>query len=116
MSSALVRVSGCCVLRTLFNTARSYRNTIRATLVLCILHGIASVLEVCLICQPLAAQWDPNVKGLCGNQIVSFVVIEVAGLVLDLVILLTPLYMVLRSQMNRGTKLKAVMILDAGFV
>jgi hypothetical protein len=80
---------------------------------MCIVHGVASVLEVCLICRPIAAQWDPDVKGKCGNQIVS-VTIEVTGM--DIAILVSPLPRLLYLPIEKWRKLKFVFILDVGAV
>ena len=81
---------------------------------LSICHGFTSVLEVCLICRPITAQWDPDVTGLCGNQTASFVTIEIIGLVLDLAILLSPLPTLLHSAMDCASKVRLIILLDAG--
>lgn len=78
------------------------------------MHGIASVLEVCLICRPLATQWDSNIKGLCGNQTASFIAVEVSGLVLDLAILVSPLPTVYSLMISRARKATIILLLDAG--
>jgi hypothetical protein len=83
-------------------------------LCLSITHGIASVLEVCLICRPLATQWNPNVDGLCGNQIASFAAIEISGLVLDTIIMVSPIPIMVRLRMELKRKIKAIITLDAG--
>jgi hypothetical protein len=79
-----------------------------------IIHGIASVLEVCLVCRPLAAQWDPNVKGLCGNQMASFAAIETSGILIDVAILLTPAILVLKLQTAFKKKIATILVFDAG--
>jgi hypothetical protein len=86
----LMRLSACCYIWHIFNVIINYRLFL-AMLCLCGSHGIVSILEICLICRPLAAQWDPNVGGACGNQIASFVTIEVLGLALDVAILVLPI-------------------------
>jgi hypothetical protein len=80
----------------------------------CIAHGIAAVLEVCLICRPMAAQWNPKVQGLCGNQTISFVALEVSGMVLDLVILMAPLGPIATLKMKKARRFKFIVLLDAG--
>ncbi|KAH6060522.1 hypothetical protein HBI67_136950 [Parastagonospora nodorum] len=111
ITGALIRISGCYVAQMLVG----YYIFI-ATLGLCIFHGIASVLEICLICRPLAAQWDTHVRGVCGNQIVSFTVVEVSALALDLAILISPLSKLLRMQMTFIAKIKTIVLFDAGIV
>ncbi|KAF2826708.1 hypothetical protein CC86DRAFT_19852, partial [Ophiobolus disseminans] len=80
IAGALTRVSGCCLLLQLFHTAVILCWSLTATFCVCIAHGIALVIEVCLICRPLAAQWDNDIGGLCGNQMASFAAIEIIGL------------------------------------
>jgi hypothetical protein len=72
------------------------------------------VLEVCLICRPLASQWDPNVEGLCGNQIASFVAIETSGMLLDVAILDSLVVGLSHFQTSLRKKLVIVLLLDAG--
>lgn len=86
---------------------------ITATLWVCVAHGIGSVLEVLLIFRPLAAQWDPNITGACGNQTASFMAIEILGLALDVIILGQPIPMLLRLHINKK-KLGLFLMFEAG--
>lgn len=83
-----------------------------AMAVLSCLHAMASVLEIFLICRPFAAQWDPRILGLCGDQVVSFVTLEVIGLLLDLGILLLPVHTIFYLNARQSQKWKAIFILD----
>jgi hypothetical protein len=67
-----------------------------------------------LICRPMAAQWDPDVEGLCGNQTASFIALEVSGMVLDLALLLTPSYIVAKLHTSRANKVRPIAIFNAG--
>jgi hypothetical protein len=62
----------------------------------------------------MAAQWDPNVQGLCGNQIASFVALEVLGMVLDLALLFVPSYVVAKLQLNRRKKAGIIVLFNTG--
>jgi hypothetical protein len=110
---ALIRISGCCILRELFVVFSNFFQVTTALICLCIAHGIASVLEVCLICRPVTKQWDPNARGLCGNQTASYMALEVSGLVLDLAILFTPLPPLISSSIKTARKLSVIVVLDA---
>ena len=92
------------------------RLVLRINLGLCIAHGIASVLEVCLICRPLAAQWDPYVGGLCENQTMSFAAIEISGMVLDVAILASPLWPLYNLRIQAAKKVPIVLGFEAGAV
>lgn len=74
------------------------------------------MLEVCLICRPLAAQWDESIDGTCGNQIVSFVAVEATGLALDLAILASPLPLIVRLHVRLAFKIQVMALLDVGFM
>jgi hypothetical protein len=109
----LMRLSACCFIHNIFKPAIN-SGLFLAMLFLCGSHGIVSVLEVCLICRPLAAQWDPNVGGACGNQIASFVTIEVLGLALDVAILVLPIRPLFKLTIPLKKKVVPLMIFSSG--
>jgi hypothetical protein len=114
LCGCLIRVSGCCFLRRIFFSFYPLSYILITILWLCIAHGVASVLEPCLICRPLAAQWNPLSGGLCGNQMASFTAIEVTGLALDLAILASPVPGLCSLHMNLAQRLKIILIIDSG--
>jgi hypothetical protein len=63
---------------------------------------------------PTNSQWDPDVKGLCGNQIASFAAIEISGMVLDVVILALPVLALRPIQPSLPKKLWLLLLIDAG--
>jgi hypothetical protein len=97
-----------------FGYSRGLRRILKGILCVSIIHGIASVLEVCLICRPLTAQWDPDAKGLCGNQMASFAVIEISGMIIDVAILVMPATIVPRMDMTLKRKIRVMIFLDVG--
>ena len=68
-----------------------YRRIASGLLVLCILFGLVVFLEIFLICRPMAVDWNNHTDGTCGNQIISYLVLEVLGLLLDLTIMMLPI-------------------------
>jgi hypothetical protein len=62
----------------------------------------------------MAAQWDPNVQGLCGNQTASFVALEVLGMVLDLALMLIPSYLLAKLSTSRERRVKAIVLFNTG--
>ena len=66
------------------------RRIAQTLLVLSILYGLVVFLEVFLICRPMAVDWNAYVDGTCGNQIVSYLILEVLGLLLDSTIVAAP--------------------------
>jgi hypothetical protein len=103
------------LLKVLAAFGKHLRFLLIGTLCMSIAHGVASVLEVCLICRPLAAQWDPDVDGLCGNQMASFAAIEITGLVLDTVIIVSPIPAIMSLRgMGWMRQVESIVALDAG--
>ena len=86
----------------------------RSVLVLSILYGLVVILEVFLICRPLAVDWNPHVDGKCGDQIVSYLVLEILGLLIDLTILVTPLPAIARLKMDWRRKMSIAAVFSIG--
>ena len=97
-----------------FGVARGMRLSIRLLLVLSILYGLVVFLEVFLICRPMAVDWNALVKGTCGNQILSYLILEVLGLLLDCIILAIPLPSIWKLQIERAKKLRFTIMFSLG--
>lgn len=74
----------------------------------------ASMLEIFLVCRPFSAQWDPQVLGTCGDQLMSFTILESVGLVLDLVILALPVVLIYRLDTTMRRRVQTILLLDIG--
>jgi hypothetical protein len=85
-------------------------------LIIIVSHTLGSILEVMLICRPLSAQWEYNTASVCGNQQVSFIVIESTGLLLDVVLLLLPLPTILSLHVSTEKKVAIAIIFEIGAV
>lgn len=60
-----------------------------ATSDLC-LYGAVVILEIFLICRPLAVDWKTRLDGKCGDQVRSYVALEILGLLIDINLALPP--------------------------
>lgn len=85
-----------------------------ALLVLSILYGTAILLDIFLICRPVAAARDTSISGECGNQLLSYVLLEIFGLLIDLAILVTPPSLIYRLQMPWKRKASVSGMLSVG--
>ena len=83
-------------------------------LVLSILYGLVVILEVFLICRPLAVDWNPHVDGKCADQIVSYLVLEILGLLIDFTILVTPLPVIAKLAMDWRRKMSIAAVFSIG--
>ena len=90
--------------------------TTRLLLVILILYGIVVFLETFLICRPMAVDWNAYIDGTCGNQVVSYLVLEVLGLLLDLAILVLPLPCIWQLRMSLRRKMSIAIVFSIGFL
>ncbi|KAF2646367.1 hypothetical protein P280DRAFT_9495 [Massarina eburnea CBS 473.64] len=92
MVNALVRISACLSLHRIFSPSKNIRVTIIITVGFSVLHCFASVLELALICRPFSAQWKTDIEATCGNQLLSFIILEITAIAIDCAILFIPSY------------------------
>ncbi len=105
MVNTLVRISAILAIKNVFRHSTKVKLITRLLLVLSILYGLVVFLEVFLICRPMAVDWDAHVDGTCGNQIVSYLVLEGLGLLLDLTIAAVPIPFIWRLKMKLARKI-----------
>lgn len=79
-------------------------------------YWLGSMLQIFLICQPFAKNWDPTLEGHCASQNVAFSTIGAFNLVTDLMIMLLPVHFIRKLQMSPATKLGLYMIFGLGFL
>lgn len=95
---------------------RVVRHTAIGIMILSTALATVSIIQIFLICQPFAAQWDPHILGTCGDQVTSFLVIETAGLLLDIGIFALPPVMLAGLRIPTKTKVQLGVILNIGVV
>lgn len=86
----------------------------RALYALSILYGVAIVLEIFLICHPVAAYWDARIRTSCGNEIVSYTSLEVCGLLIDIVSFIFHLPLIQRLQVESSKKISTLLVVSSG--
>ncbi|KAI1138856.1 hypothetical protein F5Y05DRAFT_352712 [Hypoxylon sp. FL0543] len=115
--NTFIRLSALILLHRVFSVTAVNRFQSVFLISLSILHGIAALLTAILICRPVHASWDPNVRGgICGNQTAAYVGLEACGLLIDIAILALPFRPVLTMQMSTRQKLNVLLLLSAGVV
>ena len=83
-------------------------------LLLCTLFGLAVFLEIFLICRPMAVDWSIQTHGTCGDQVVSYLVLEVIGLLLDFIILAIPILCIRRLNVKLARKMSIASLFMIG--
>ncbi len=98
----------------MFEPARSARIVAQLLLGLSILYGLVVFLEVFLICRPMAVDWNAHVDGTCGDQVLSYLVLEVFSLLFDLTIAAVSIPYLWGLQMPLAKKVLPQIILSIG--
>ncbi|SLM37679.1 hypothetical protein LPUS_07602 [Lasallia pustulata] len=114
--NTLVRVSALLFTKRIFGCKAWTRSAIWGLVIISVLYGVAIVLEIFLICRPLAATWDSDISGDCGDQSTSYVVLEIVGLFIDLAILILPLTALSKVQIPWRSKVRVGCVLSSGTV
>lgn len=101
----------------LFYSTKSFRITCY------VIHGInfvyfaATILGACLICRPIAFNWDPTIPGgSCGDQKSLDLFIGVFNLLLDVALVALPMPVLWGLQMSRQKKVVISGIFAMGIV
>lgn len=109
-----IRLMATMAIIDIFGINRRIRYSSLGLLVVVGLHSLTTVLATLLICRPVAAAWDHDASGECGNQIVAYVVLESVGAMIDLMILIIPIPVIWKLQMSRQKKLGISILLSVG--
>lgn len=114
MVNTLVRISAILLIIRLLETSGRRFWTARLLLIIAILYGLVVLLETFLICRPMAVDWNTRIDGTCGNQVVSYLVLEILGLLLDFAILVLPLPCIWKLHTSLRGKMLISFILSIG--
>ncbi|KAM0817879.1 putative Integral membrane protein [Seiridium cardinale] len=89
----------------------------RATGLLVVLLGTATVLGALLQCRPFAYNWDQTIPdGHCGDQVLSFKITASLNVVLDVAVLILPMPYLLTLQLALTKKLVLVATFAGGLI
>ncbi|KAI2615379.1 hypothetical protein GGR54DRAFT_613218 [Hypoxylon sp. NC1633] len=114
--NTFIRLSALLLLHKIFSGSYRFRHLSIIIICCSIMHGIAGMLTAVLICRPIQAAWDSQVRGSCGNQTVAYVIIEVYGLAIDVVITSLPIPMVLGLQLPMRERCRVILLLSVGML
>ena len=87
------------------NPNKSFRYQTVAVIVLCFVYLVALLLVQLFACKPVKKLWQPLIPGKCINEDPVYLVIPIAGTILDVFVLLLPIPMLIKLQVNLRTKL-----------
>ena len=112
--NGLMRLVAITTIVSLFCLTKWLRYSLLGLLVVIGLHSLATVLTTLLICRPVAAAWDSDVSGECGDQVVAYVVLESVGALIDLIILILPIPGIWKVRLPWQQKLGVSILLSVG--
>ncbi|OTA92615.1 hypothetical protein M434DRAFT_31634 [Hypoxylon sp. CO27-5] len=115
--NTFIRLSALILLHKVFGATAVNRYQSVLLIGLSILHGVATLLTAILICRPIRASWDSNLRGgTCGNQTAAYVVLEACGLLVDIAIIALPFRPVLTTHLLMKRKINILLVLSSGVV
>ena len=112
--NTLIRLSGLLTIRRVFAVDSIIKLLSGVLIGLSTLHGFAILIQLFLICRPLTAAWDPNVQGKCGNETLAYVLFEIVGLLIDLLIVALPVNIIRNLQMSRRSRWSLILLFSCG--
>lgn len=79
-----------------------------------IAYAAALIVTPLVICTPISASWDNTVPGNCGDQNTAFLVLEILGLSIDLVLIIWPIPLILGVHLSLRTTLQLITVFSVG--
>lgn len=77
---------------------------------------LQTILTSLLICQPINVNWDPTVQGHCGNGRIAYALFSVFDIITDVAIVILPLRLLARLQMEKIYKIALIGVFAFGLV
>lgn len=87
------------------NPTKNFRYSTYAVIFLTMAYLTSLLLVQLFACQPVKKLWQPLIDGKCINEDPVYLVIPIAGTLLDIMVLLLPIPMLIKLQVNLRTKL-----------
>ena len=100
----------------LFGSDSKFRKSVWVVGIIILLWAIHIILETFLICRPLSLNWDPTVKGICGDRNAMFVVAGATNMVTDLMVMVLPVPTIWGLHMPTSRKLGIMVIFSLGIL
>ncbi|KAF2732637.1 hypothetical protein EJ04DRAFT_578274 [Polyplosphaeria fusca] len=113
---ALIKTSICLFYNRVF-PLHKFRIFSYAVIACIVAWAVGIIFTAFFLCRPFAFNWNPTIPGgKCANQPVTYIVIGVLDLVIDLMILALPLPMIWGLQMRLANKVVLFAIFGVGIV
>jgi hypothetical protein len=100
----------------IFGSKKSFRIGVFVTMVIVWMWSASVILETFLLCRPLAYNWDTTIKGSCGQRNATYVVAGTLNLITDLMVMVLPLPLIYKLQLNVAKKVALVSVFCIGLL
>ncbi|KAI9706746.1 MAG: hypothetical protein M1820_004716 [Bogoriella megaspora] len=112
----LLRCSACRFNLRVVGIERRYGTAIVISIAISIVHWFVTLMVSLLICKPARKAWKPTLSGRCGSEILSYVWLESAGLLIDVIVVIVPLVGLRNVQISRKRKLRILGLFAIGLL
>lgn len=110
------RASIVCLEMQIFKFTRWMKWICRVNLGLIACWTIYTVIQTFAMCRPFKANWDKSIPHTCGDELASLLGIVIYGLVLDLIIFITPMPRIWNLQMPLKQKIGLTLLFAIGML
>ncbi|KAJ5182546.1 hypothetical protein N7492_000162 [Penicillium capsulatum] len=93
----------------------TYRKIIVGVIAAVVLNQLICTLVMCLVCLPVAKQWNPNLDGRCLNQVQFYYGLAGTSIGFDVMIIILPLPVLWRLRLGLKEKVVLTFIFVLGF-
>ena len=114
IANLFIRISALLLIKKIFLFLWYVRYLVNIVIIFATLHSLAVLTVALLICRPMAAAWDTSINGTCGQQVLSYVILEIVGGLIDIVILMIPPPIVWKLLLRWPRRLGISIVLSTG--
>lgn len=115
-AALLTKASLLLLIARVFSVRVAVRRAIHLYLVVLFVAYLIVQIFKMLVCLPIAAYWDPNIKGECLHLSRLYLTDSGLALVTDAVVLVLPVLLIWPLQMSTAQKLRIISLLGLGVI
>lgn len=93
---------------------RVVRALVWVLVIVMVMFFIAGLILALALCRPYAFKWDKTIHGTCGDIMAGYRWVSIPSIVTDFFILVIPIPVIWKLQMNRGKKIGVILTFMVG--
>jgi hypothetical protein len=95
--------------------SKPFRQAVWIVMGICVLSTVVFIIQILVLCRPLAYFWDKSIAGTCGSLNLTYLIPGIIITVEDLVVFTLPMPMLWKLKMERKKKLGTMFVFGIGF-